>query len=126
MARPYDDTLVEYNSPAFNTGLADGHGGKPRLDEPTYPDISDAEWASYCEGWAMGSSFLDWGPQIPPEEGISNEPEIADDIGADDVFIGVTRHRRVEHAAADSGRNWDENLTRLTQGEIFSGYPSDP
>jgi hypothetical protein len=51
--RPYDDKLMDYNSPAFERGFAAGESCQPRLaDDHT---MSDVERARYREGWLMGS-----------------------------------------------------------------------
>jgi hypothetical protein len=55
--RPYDDKLMDYNSPAFERGFAAGESCQPRLaDDHT---MSDVERARYREGWLMGSSEPD-------------------------------------------------------------------
>lgn len=37
-----------------------GQARQEQLDAPADADISAAEWASYCEGWLMGSSEPVW------------------------------------------------------------------
>jgi len=54
MTRGYDPVLVNYHSPSFDAGFKQGLERKSRLDEPADPDISEIDWASYCEGWLMG------------------------------------------------------------------------
>ena len=84
MIRCYDLTLVAYNSAAFLEGFQEGQARRPRLDEPPDPAIPDVEWASYCEGWLMGSSEPVWTPGTLALHGMLGNGEIAGSISPGD------------------------------------------
>ena len=51
----YDSDLCDYYSTWFSVGHAEGFKGQRRLKNPPLDsDLSEVEWASYCEGWLMG------------------------------------------------------------------------
>ncbi len=60
MTKRYDDALVNYDSSAFNAGFEEGLAGNPRRTEPADSGVSEIDWASYCEGWLMGSCEAPW------------------------------------------------------------------
>ena len=84
MTRSYDLALVAYNTAAFHEGFQEGQARRPRLDEPPDQAISDVEWATYCEGWLMGSSEPVWTPGTLALHGMLDNGEIAGRIGARD------------------------------------------
>ena len=62
--RPYNDKLMDYNSPFFERGFAAGESCQPRLaDDHT---MSNVERARYREGWLTGRASRTHGP-IGPE-----------------------------------------------------------
>lgn len=51
----YDSSLVNYNSESFIIGHKEGsisENGEPTQNRPD--DMSDVDWASYCEGVLIG------------------------------------------------------------------------
>lgn len=51
----YDPSLVDYKSDAFWQGHTEGFKSITDIPMHSRPDnITDIEWASYCEGFLMG------------------------------------------------------------------------
>jgi hypothetical protein len=120
MMRSYNPALVDYNSPAFHAGFEQGQARNPRPDLPAEPTTSDVEWASYCEGWLMGSSEPIWTSETLARHGRLTEKETGTGTGVRDMFIGWTRYKHLNFAAAEADDNQGGHRTDLSSATIVA------